>query len=384
MIRAAILLTFPFLPFALAAQHGWAFRAMPGFLAAHHEDMQAMNAHCVNVEVAREWKLDSSGGYLHKRQRAPYVGIGLNYIHLFNEISGRVYSASGYYDAGIAGNERTSFRVRLTVGVGYLTQQWDPFFNPRNRAIGSHINGLMQAACYMQTPLTPRSRLQAGLTLIHYSNGNWSQPNLGINMPALYLGIQQLEPSRRHIHTRISNRAWGKLEWQLSARLGKRQMTMDDPRNIWNYLVEGKVLYPHKPHRFWALGLVYYYDRSYLYTKFQPLARGGLDNTSEIAITGGHEYRIGKLGLIADLGFYLYRPSDVKRMYFECLGLKYYATPNLVFMNRIKVHLTTADFFEWGVAWQFSSKRPVKPGIRGGLDWIAGGFKPNGSDHSAF
>lgn len=334
-----------------------------------------MSSHCLNLEVAREWKVDTMGGLLHSAQRAPYTGIAFNYIDLFQRINGKVLSVNGYYDAGIAGNLRTSLRARVTVGVGYLTRQWDPFTNPRNRAIGSNINGMMQAAFYMQTPVSDRCQLQAGLTLIHYSNGNWSQPNLGINMPALYLGLKTLEPGSRHI--RIKKRAdWDHLQWQLSARLGKRQMTMDDPRNIWNYLVEGKLLYPHKTHRYWVLGLIYYYDRSYLYTKFQPLASGGLAKTSELAITGGHEYRIGKLGLMADLGFYLYRPADVKRMYFECLGLKYYATPNLVFMNRIKVHLTTADFFEWGVAWQFSSRKRVHPGFVAGMRWVAGGFRP--------
>lgn len=363
MRRPIAYLLFLLLAVKAQSQHAWAFRAFPGFLAAHHEDMQAMNSHALGFELCREWKIDS-GGTIEKQQLKPYVGLGANGFTLFNNINGSIFSVFGYYDAGIAGRASHTLRVRMTVGTGYLTRQWDPFTNPKNRAIGSHINGLMQAAVYVQTPLTRQTLLQAGLVLTHYSNGNLSQPNLGINMPGLFLGLKQLDKGSRFYRIKTSP-MWDHLNWQFSARAGRRQMTMDDPRNIMNYAAEVKMLYPHKPYRKWAFGLIYYYDRTYLYEKFQPLEKGGLGRKSELAFTFGHEHRIGKFGFIMDFGLYLYRPSDAKRRYFEALGLKYYVTPNFAIMNRLKVHLTTADFFEWGVAYQFSSKRSVHAGLKG-------------------
>lgn len=358
---------------SLPGQHAWAFRTFPGFLAAHHEDMQAMNSHSLGFELCREWKIDS-GTAITKKQRQPYVGVGVNGFHLFNQINGNVFSVLGYYDAGLSGHGKTTLRCRMTVGTGYLNKQWDPFGNPKNRAIGSHINGLMQAAVYVQFPLMQKTRLQAGLVLTHYSNGNWSQPNLGINMPGLFLGLKQYDQSNKHYKVKTPA-LWNRLQWQLSARGGRRQMTMDDPRNIMNYLAEVKMIYPHNPYRKWALGLVYYYDRTYLYEKFQPLEQGGLGRKSEVALTFGHEHKIGRFGLIMDFGFYLYRPSDAKRMYFEALGLKYYLMPNLAIMNRLKVHLTTADFFEWGLAWHFSRGKALQTGLKGMSKWAVKGFK---------
>ncbi len=364
------------LPNVALAQQGWAFRSYPGFLAAHHEDMQAMSSHSLAFEIAREWKLDSAG-WLAKSQRNPYVGVGTGYMGLFKHINGNVLSGFAYYDAGISGNNKTSLRVRLATGFGYLTKEWDAFLNPRNRAIGSHVNGMMQVAVYVQSKLSNRIRLQTGITLIHFSNGNWSQPNLGINMPSLFLGVKQLDQTTKH-YKPLEKPDWRKSELQFSARLGKRQMSMDDPKDIMNYLIEAKYYYPHKPHRYWTCGLIYYFDRTYVYDKFHPLGKSTLASTTELAVTSGHEYRIGRVGFVADVGIYLYRPDDTKRRYFQALGLKYYVTPNLVLMNRLKAHLTSADFFEWGLAWQFKTKETVTPGIKGGLRWLGNGLKePN-------
>jgi hypothetical protein len=365
-----------FYPLGLFSQHAWAFRTYPGFLAAHHEDMQAMSSHSLAFEVAREWKLDSAG-WLAKNQRNPYVGIGAGFMGLFKHINGNVLSGFAYYDAGISGNDKTSLRVRMATGMGYLTKEWDPFLNNKNRAIGSHLNGMMQLAFYIETRMAKSAKLQAGLTLIHFSNGNWSMPNLGINMPSIFLGLKQPDNNRKFYNS-VEKPDWKKSELQFSARLGKRQMSMDDPKNIVNYLLEAKYFYPHKPHRYWTCGLVYYYDRTYVYHKFHPLPAAPIAKTSEIAITGGHEYRVGRVALVADMGFYLYRPDQTKRKYFEALGIKYYAGKNLVIMSRLKAHLTSADYFEWGLAWQFKTKETVTPGIKGGLRWLGNGLRePN-------
>jgi hypothetical protein len=356
------------------SQHAWSLRAYPGFLAAHHEDMQAMGSHVLGLEAAREWRIDKEGE-LAKNQKQPFAGIGLNHIRLFNDISGNVSSLFGYYDAGFYGNEKTSYRFRLTTGIGLLSRQWDVYANPKNRAIGSRFNGMMQAAVYIQTPVSPRKQAQLGLSLIHYSNGNFGQPNLGINMPCLFLGIKQFDGNNRFYHPRYPENS-NTVEWQPSLRFGKKQMSMDDPRNIFNYLAELKLLYPHKPHRFWTAAITGFYDRTYVYTKFQPLPESTADKITEIAISGGHEYRVGKVGVIADMGFYLYRPDNAKRRYYQALGVKYYASSKLSAMVRMRTHLSMADYLEWGVAYRLPTKTTVKPGFKEGFKWFFRGCKP--------
>ena len=374
MRKTAILSGLLVLSSHLHAQHAWSFRAYPGFLAAHHEDMQAMGSHVLGLEAGREWRIDKDGE-LAKNQLQPFAGIGANHIRLFNDINGNVSSLFGYYDAGISGTEKTSLRFRLTTGIGLLSRQWDVYTNPRNRAIGSRLNGMMQAAMYVQTPVSDHKQIQLGLSLIHYSNGNFGQPNLGINMPCLFLGLKQFDGNTRYYKPRYPENP-NTVEWQPSLRFGKKQMSMDDPRNIFNYVAELKLLYPHKPYRFWTAAITGFYDRTYVYTKFQPLPTASPDKISELAISGGHEYRVGRVGMVADVGLYLYRPDDTKRKYYQALGVKYYASSSLTAMVRMRTHLSMADYLEWGLSYRIHTKTTVKPGFEEGFRWAFRGFKP--------
>lgn len=357
------------------SQHAWSFRVYPGFLAAHHEDMQAMGSHVLGLEASREWRIDKDGA-LSKNQKQPFAGVGVNHIRLFNDINGNVSSLFGYYDAGFYGDEKLSLRFRLTTGVGMLSRQWDVYTNPRNRAIGSRFNGMMQAAVYVQTPVTSRKQIQLGLSLIHYSNANFGQPNLGINMPCLFLSMKQSDGTDHYYRPRYPD-FFNKVEWQPAFRLGKRQMSMDDPRNIVNYLAELRMLYPHKnkPYRLWTAAVTGFYDRTYVYTKFQPLPSSPLNKIAELSFSLGHEYRVGRVGMVTDLGFYLYRPDDTKRMYYQALGVKYYASNRITAMVRLRTHLSMADYMEWGLSYRIFSKNPVKPGFREGCKWVFRGFK---------
>jgi hypothetical protein len=154
-----------------------------------------------------------------------------------------------------------------------------------------------------------------------------------------------------------------RIEWQPSLRFGKRQMSMDDPRNIFNYLAELRVLYPYKPYRLWSAALTGFYDRTYVFEKFQPLPSATLNEVTELAFSIGHEYRVGRVGVMTDLGLYLYRPYDIKRKYYQGLGVRYYVSPRVIAQVRLRTHLSMADYMEWGLSYRIQGKKTVRPGF---------------------
>ncbi|MBS3915166.1 MAG: acyloxyacyl hydrolase [Bacteroidetes bacterium] len=335
--------------------------------------MQNQMRHVFGVEIGRQWRIDS-GGNIDRRQHHPVAGTGLVFFNLGSSVNGHGYAWNGFYEAGIPLGSKTSLRFRLSVGIGYLDKQFELNNNRWNRAIGSHVNGFMQALGYFESPLGKRVDMQLGLGLSHYSNGNWGQPNLGINLPGLVLGLKYKDKGTRYTPTRAPLE--NKMAWEFSFRAGKRQMSIDDPRNIVNYLVDAVWSYPHNEIRRWRGGINVFYDRTYLFEKFQPMPKATLGRVTEIAITGGHEYKFNKLGLVTDLGVYIYRPDSRKRMYYEAIGLRYYATKNLIFFNRLKAHLTSADYFEWGITWQIHGKNETKPGFVNAFRSFVSFFQP--------
>ena len=93
-------------------------------------------------------------------------------------------------------------------------------------------------------------------------------------------------------------------------------------------------------------------DSSYTYTKFGANADAvGFKDYTEVAVTFGHRWQFGRWGILADAGFYLYRPKDIKRAYYEGVGLSYHINPRLQAIARLKAHLSTADYMEWGFSY---------------------------------
>jgi hypothetical protein len=357
LLRFGIILSCFCFPFHIFAQNSWQAKYYTGFLVPHHEDMQQMQAHIFGFELGRNWKVDS-GGIIDKNQHHPNCGISLHYFNLGKAINGHSFALLDYYETGFRLGKKSSLRIRLSTGIGYLTQDFNIYTNPTNRAIGSKINAFMQILAYWQTPIFKQYSLQLGLGMSHFSNGNWSQPNLGINLPAITVGLNETDKKPGYLNVLKKYSVPQKIQWQFFARMGKREIGIDNPTPIVNYLLETVCVIPHNPYRQWRLGFVAFFDRSYIFTKFQPLPQHPrLDQITELALQIGHEYRIGKFGFVTDLGLYLYRPNQTKRMYYEGIGIKYYITPNWIIMNRLKAHLSTADYFEWGVGYNLIGKK---------------------------
>lgn len=90
----------------------------------------------------------------------------------------------------LAENQRNVVTFTAGLGLGYLTKRFDVAQNPNNNIIGSHLNayGILSGAYTYK--LRQNLHLMAGLNVIHYSNGNTSAPNLGVNVPALFCGLK--------------------------------------------------------------------------------------------------------------------------------------------------------------------------------------------------
>ncbi len=332
------------------SQAALGLKYMHGFLLAHTPSMSRMVAPVKGLELSWSNTLDSqSAGF--KLLGNPRVGLAVNALDLGSpEINGHAFSAFVFCETGLLSRPRFSWKLRFATGVGYLDRQFNIYSNPLNRAIGSAGNGFMQLFSYGNWKLGRRSALEAGLGLSHFSNGNLGMPNLGINLPMFVLGFQQGIGNTQGI--KVRKQLPDKRSWQLSLRFGLRQIGIDAPKNFTIYMGDITMQVPKSPIARWRLGMNLFYDPTYIYEKFQPMEKARLSRVMEVAVFGGHEYRVGNVGLVTDFGIYLYRPDRRKRMYYEGVGVKYYIG-NLALISRLKAHLTSADYFEWGLGYNF-------------------------------
>ena len=111
-----------------------------------------------------------------------YQGIGLAY-HNLNPQLGNPLSAFIFQGAPIK-RFTSSLSLNYEWNLG-LTFNWHPYnqeTNPQNKVIGSKVTAYIDADFYLSWRLSNHLDLNTGISLSHYSNGNTSIPNAGLNI----------------------------------------------------------------------------------------------------------------------------------------------------------------------------------------------------------
>ncbi len=111
-----------------------------------------------------------------------YQGIGLAY-HNLNPQLGNPLSAFIFQGAPIK-RFTSSLSLNYEWNLG-LTFNWHPYnqeTNPQNKVIGSKVTAYIDADFYLRWRLSNHLDLNTGISLSHYSNGNTSIPNAGLNI----------------------------------------------------------------------------------------------------------------------------------------------------------------------------------------------------------
>ncbi len=369
----------------------WSVQPFRGFLLPHHYDMMAMYKHVTGVGFRYRAAMMAPEGQGAFGDKITY-GFTVNLMDLGSDVAGYGIGSGAMLMAQSGRNGYFLFGM----GLGYLTQKFDAIENPKNVAIGSRWNGTMQLGHHWELVSWPGKKiaqstqiehlwkLNMEVGLMHFSNANWSQPNFGINVPYLALGLKKSlvhsyfrpynDKQRVGVHrTEISdlrecpNRGWKhpstyescmgfdpKL-WlhSIGFRMGRRQIELDQRATFTNVLLDYVAEHStgNRNHR-WRYGVNVFFDKSYTYTKFGTNSdEVGFKDYTEVALTFGHRWQFGRWGILADAGFYLYRPKDIKRSYYEGVGLSYHINPRLQAIARLKAHLSTADYMEWGFSY---------------------------------
>lgn len=122
------------------------------------------------------------GSMQERIYRGAYQGIGMA-IHDFNWQLGHPWSAFIFQGARIK-------TISPYINLNYewnlgLTAGWHPYDiekNPDNKVIGSRVTAYIDADLYLNFRLSRHFDLNAGISAIHFSNGNTTVPNAGLNV----------------------------------------------------------------------------------------------------------------------------------------------------------------------------------------------------------
>lgn len=277
----------------------------------------------------------------------PKVGYSLNYIHTDpTKPIGNCYSLVFYMGKDLVKTNNFNIYYRIGGGPGLIFRTFDIKTNPKNNIISSKFNYCLNGRINITHKIYNQLYINAGLGIIHFSNGNLKLPNLGINVPTVHIGLgfghanspkvikDSLSPFRRSNHLYIS--AAGSLK-QNYPILGPYYF-------VGIFSVYGGRTISRKS--ILQTGIDYFYDPSIQRTVEREL---NTIQNSRIGLLFGHELTFNKLSLLTQGGIYLYDPYKLYQPWYQRYGLKYYLSQKSFIGVFLKAHYGSADFVEWTV-----------------------------------
>ena len=226
-----------------------------------------------------------------------------------------------------------------TLGLAYLDRPYDVVDNATNPSIGTHLNAMATLEARVVLLYLPGVRLGAALSAEHYSNSDYSEPNIGVNIASGRVFLQldwSDEPPRFAMAVDTSYAVISILPpsvdrnirlWQPYLRLsgGLTERGIDGPKYA-VYGVGGGMSYRHSLKHRWSLGIDYIFDRSA--QRFQEHIGVPSDEarreSRRLALMGGHEFVMGRIGLVTEVGLYFTDHYARRTIIPTRLGLQFY------------------------------------------------------------
>ncbi len=288
----------------------------------------------------------------------PDVGISLLYQDMKNPHLGESYGLFahlGFYFL------QRKLLLRIGTGISYNTNPYDRDKNFRNNAYGTHLmNNTFLMVNYKQK-LFDNLALQAGIILIHYSNGNFKAPNTSTNSFALNLGVDysfRSENQSNYIPLGEKKPYSETFHYNFVFRSGFHSSDVigsgEYPFYIFSVYADKRISHKSTLQAGAELFLSemlkeYIYYRSVAYPE-EPVS--GDEDSKRVGVFGGYQLNVGKIKAYANLGYYIYYPYDFEGRVYNRLGLNYSINEDWFVGASVKSHAAKAEAAEFSVGYR--------------------------------
>jgi hypothetical protein len=328
-----------------------------GFVMPHHGSMIHLTPqHFTMFELDVLQATDGSQLWeqLHKY---PLTGISLLYTDLGGaKYLGKAVGIFPYLDFQLTKGKRINLFFRFGTGLGYLTKPFNRFENYKNIAMGSHFNALIHLMYELRWKPVPRLDITTGISLTHFSNGAIKTPNLGINVPAVNLGIawkmDKVQPERiRQELPSFNKRKW---EFNVIGMFGISELYAAGGPKYTAYIVSASFLKPLSMKRKIGIGVDIFYDNAVVESLHRVKVEVG--NKLEVIRPGlsfTYKLEFSKLAIVMQAGAYVYSKYKGDGYIYDRFALQYRFGDHILIHLAMKTHLFRADMIEYGIGYKF-------------------------------
>ena len=327
-----------------------------GTIALHNNDiLHLINGHPEGFILA--WNKKTYGfNQWEQRYNYPDYGVSLVYQNLKNPVLGNNLSLYAHYNFYFF---KRNLMFRIGQGLAYNNNPYDKETNFKNVAFGSNLMSSTYVMLnYKKQHLFNNFGIQAGLSLIHYSNANVKAPNASINTIALNLGViynfEEILAFQKNLDE-TDNKFTQPIKYNLVFRTGINESDVVGSGQFPFYVFSGyadKRINRKSALQFGTDVFFSNFLKELIYYKsvsFPEDNISGNEDYKRVGVFAGHELFVNKTSIETQLGYYVYYPFDFEgRTYFR-LGLKRYFNDKWFAVLTLKSHGAKAEAVEFGI-----------------------------------
>ncbi len=271
-----------------------------------------------------------------------------------NPTLGNTYGLYAHYNFYFL---KRNLQLRIGQGIAYATNPYDRVGNFRNNAYGSRfMSSTALMLNYQRERIFKNLGVQAGISVLHYSNANVRAPNTSTNTLAFNLGlVYSLGDESVAYMTTEKQKVTEPFRYNLVFRSGINESDNIGAGQFPFYIVSAYA--DKRLGRKSALQLgtdVFFSNFLKELIRYQSISfpENNVSPDTDFKRVGvflGHELFISRLSVITQLGYYVYYPFDFEGRVYNRIGLKRYFGKKWFGAITLKSHAAAAEAVEFGV-----------------------------------
>jgi len=281
----------------------------------------------------------------------PDVGFAFSYFNYGNDMLGESFAGTFYMDFILKRTRKVEVLLKIGTGIGFHTKPYDREANNQNIGVGGPVTNDMQLRLGMNYKLTERWKLTGAFTLSHFSVAALSQPNKGINIMSANLGCTYRLNNEAPEYTPVNeDYTWDKrLKYNINFSYGLKKIPPIGGPYFSVYVLTFYVNKQVSKISIFNAGIDGFSNTALK----EEMVQGDIDpdtlDHKRVGLTAGYELKMNRISLLAQLGFYVYRPYKTDKIVYQRIALKFYLSKNVYLHYGFITHFAKADHSEWGI-----------------------------------
>jgi hypothetical protein len=329
-----------------------------GFLAAHRGTMGHLSReHLYAGEISIFKQLRSKPW--SKSYNNPFAGFTLYGSNLGNEkVLGYGFGAYSFIEIPFRASERFIVSPKVGAGIGFVTKVFNQQSNPKNTAVSSYVNALINLGIHAKLFFKQRNSISLGIDLTHFSNGSSKVPNLGLNMPFVSLAYAYQFTNFSQVESKETfQRVPFFKNWSYSiiGIVSEKQIFPTGGKRYPVFAISNFIYKQFRPKVGMEIALDIISKQSiFAYRTYIPKNQWRI---LQIGAYLGYNLPLDRFRFVLGMGVYLKDRYDQDNELYHRVGMRYQFDNGLLLNLVLKSHWAKADYVEYGIGYTFNYKR---------------------------